>query len=88
VSFSTKDRKSTSLAGIAQQPTVTMLGAEQVLDKFQRDGAEVHIGLNQGVVNGLPGVGFQKLAFKLKIADRHDQIPFEAFQQGGDCDRN
>ena len=61
---------------------MTMFGTQHVFDEFQRHCAEVDIGLNQGIVHGLSGIGFQKLAFKLKIADRHDQIPFEAFQRG------
>jgi hypothetical protein len=51
-----------------------MLGTQHVLDEFERDGSQVNIGLNEGVINGLSGIGFQQLTLELKIADRHDQI--------------
>jgi hypothetical protein len=51
-----------------------MFGTQHVLHKFERDGSQVNIGLNESVIDGLSGIGFQQLTFELKIADRHDQV--------------
>jgi hypothetical protein len=51
-----------------------MFGTQHVLYKFERDGSQINIGLNESVIDSLSGIGFQQLTFELKIADRHDQI--------------
>lgn len=51
-----------------------VFGTQHVFHEFKRDRSQVHIGLNESVVDGLSGIGFQQLAFELKIADRHDQV--------------
>ena len=51
-----------------------VFGTQHVLHEFKGDGSQIDIGLNESVVDGLSGIGFQQLAFELKIADRHDQV--------------
>lgn len=51
-----------------------VFGTQHVFYQFKRDCSQVDIGLNEGIIHGLSGIGFQQLAFELKIADRHDQV--------------
>ncbi len=71
---SSTSRKTDSRGRIAHESSVPIFGTQHVFNEFKRDGSQVHIGLNESVVDGLSGIGFQQLAFELKIADRHDQV--------------
>ena len=40
---------------------MTIFRSQHIFDKFQRDGSQIHIGLDQGVVNSLSGIGLKEL---------------------------
>lgn len=53
---------------------MTVFSSQHVFDKFQRDRSQIHIGLDQSVIDSLSGIGLKELAFELKVADRHREF--------------
>lgn len=58
---------------------MTVFGAEHIFDQFERNGPQIHIGLDQCIINRLTCVRFKQLTFKLEIADRHKQFLSSTF---------
>jgi hypothetical protein len=47
---------------------------QHIFHQIEGDGSQIHVGLNQCIVNGLTCIGFQKLTLKLLTADRHEEF--------------